>query len=163
MASGKSTIGKLLAQELNIGFLDSDAMIEKKAQKEISSIFNDDGESTFRIWERIIARYIIELNNKVISTGGGMIIKNHDLLKQAGTLIYLKVSPETIIERTKNNYKERPLLNYPTKKERLTVISNLLNKREPFYQHYGDYTIENNEDNPYNTVKQIINTLGIKQ
>jgi len=163
MASGKSTIGRILADQLKMEFIDTDTMIEKKAGKEISSIFFNDGEEAFRTWERLIARYIMELHNKVVSTGGGMIIKNHDLLKQSGTLVYLKIDPQTVIERTRDNYRERPLLNYPTEKERLKVVTKLLNKREQFYQYYADLVIENNADNPYNAVMEIIERLGLKK
>ncbi len=161
MACGKSTLGRYLAKDLGMDFLDTDRMIENKTRKTTVEVFNEDGEEAFRNWERIIARYLMELQNKVIATGGGMIIANHDLLKQSGTTIYLKASAKTIFERTKHNYQSRPLINYEDDKKRLSVIQKLLSKRDPFYNYYSDIIIENNGKEPYNTILEIKKGLGI--
>ena len=92
MASGKSTLGKKLAQTLNIDFVDTDKEIEKKAGAEISWIFEVEGEKGFRERERKALKKSINKVDIVISTGGGIVSekKNRDLMTAKGKVVYLK-------------------------------------------------------------------------
>ena len=109
MASGKSTLGKKLAQTLEIDFLDTDNEIEKKAGAEISWIFEVEGEGGFRERESKALRKSVEKDNVVISTGGGIVTieENRDLMIAKGKVVYLKTPIEIQLNRTKNE-KKRP-------------------------------------------------------
>ena len=111
MASGKSTLGKKLAQTLEIDFLDTDNEIEKRAGAEISWIFEVEGEEGFRERERKVLQKSAEKDNVVISTGGGIVTieENRDLMIAKGKVVYLKTPIEIQLKRTEND-KKRPLL-----------------------------------------------------
>ena len=100
--SGKSTIGRALSDYLKFDIYDTDEQIEIESQSQINDIFNKEGEEHFRKLERSIFRKLILKKKIVVSTGGGIILKNKDLLKQTFN-IYLKCDIETLIKRTKRN------------------------------------------------------------
>ncbi|GIT33046.1 MAG: hypothetical protein Ct9H300mP3_05770 [Gammaproteobacteria bacterium] len=112
MASGKSTLGKKLAQTLNIGFVDTDKEIEKKAGAEISWIFEVEGEKSFRVRERKALRKSINKDDIVISTGGGIVAekKNRELMTAKGKVVYLKTPLELQLKRTEKDKKGPYLL-----------------------------------------------------
>jgi shikimate kinase len=139
MGSGKSTIGPILANTLGFKYIDVDTVIEQKAKKRIVDIFSTEGEQVFRTLERNTLQELAELDHCVISLGGGTIAneKNCQLVMQNGILVYLKLSPEEIIQRV--HYKnDRPMLKdehgnplpQPKLKER---VLQLLASREQFY------------------------------
>lgn len=107
MASGKSTLGKKLAQTLEIDFLDTDNEIEKKAGAEISWIFEVEGEDGFRERESKALQKSVEKDNVVISTGGGIVTieENRDLMIAKGKVVYLKTPIEIQLNRTENEKK----------------------------------------------------------
>lgn len=111
MGSGKSTIGRLLAEQLNYSFIDSDSWIEEKAQLSISEIFADFGEDYFRKLEQeFILQF--ETDNTVIACGGGLPCYNNLMheIKQKGIVIYLNCSAELLVNRLKNETHQRPLI-----------------------------------------------------
>ncbi|MCE5229594.1 3-dehydroquinate synthase [bacterium] len=111
MGTGKSTVGRRLAQLLGWRCVDTDAMIEQQAGKTISKIFEEDGEPAFREIESRIARNLESLEHYVIATGGGLVLRAENLaaLERAGKVVLLEASAETIHERTKR-HAHRPLL-----------------------------------------------------
>ena len=131
MGTGKSVVGKKLAAKLNKDFVESDDMIEAREKMPIRDIFEKKGEPYFRRVEKEVIKEASSRKNVVISAGGGAIVdeENFNNLKNSGTLICLKASPDTILKRTKD-LKTRPLLNVPDPKKR---IEELLKKREPYY------------------------------
>ena len=150
--SGKSTIGRALSDYLKFDFYDTDELIELESQSKVNEIFNKNGEEYFRKLERSIFKKLI-LNKKiVVSTGGGIILKNKDLLKQTFN-IYLKCDLETLIQRTKRN-KNRPLLKNNLEKN----IKILFNDRKEIYDASSDFTI-NATSNTHKTIKKIIEHL----
>ena len=112
MASGKSTLGKKLAQTLNMDFVDTDKEIEKKAGAEISWIFEVEGEKGFRERERKVLNKSIDKEDVVISTGGGIVTvkKNRDLMTAKGKVVYLKTPLEIQLKRTEKDKKGPCLL-----------------------------------------------------
>lgn len=149
MGCGKSTIGKEIAKDCDLHFLDTDAWIEEKEQMTISEMFAAKGEAYFRGLETKCLEVLLEESNldskddtlgKVISVGGGLPVKeeNRQLLKQLGTVIYLKATEETIYNRLKTDT-TRPLLqgDNPTQK-----IKNLMEMREEFYGQASDFVVE---------------------
>ncbi|HBZ90659.1 MAG TPA: hypothetical protein DEO62_06540, partial [Lachnospiraceae bacterium] len=101
MGSGKSTVGIKLAKLYGMKFYDTDEMIEEKAGMKISEIFEKYGEAAFRDMETELIREAASWKNAVISTGGGMPVReeNRELLKKAGAVIYLKTDAKTTVSR----------------------------------------------------------------
>ena len=151
MGSGKSTIGKLLSDKLNLKFIDTDEEIIKLANCSINKIFEEHGEETFRSMETIVLSKILKSDNQIIATGGGIIKKeeNRELLKQTKTL-YLKADKETIFERVKND-NSRPLLNTKNLKD---TIQTILSEREHLYEK-SDLTINTTNKTP----NEVVNTI----
>lgn len=113
MASGKSAIGKVLATNLKIDFIDLDSYIEEKENLEISEIFQKKGEIYFRKKESEYLNEVLNLKkNLVISLGGGTpcYANNIEVIKEESTSFYLKASIQTIFERLKNETAQRPLV-----------------------------------------------------
>ncbi|BCX47838.1 shikimate kinase [Haloferula helveola] len=145
MGCGKSTIGRRLGQMLGYPFVDTDDLIESKAGMPITEIFERRGEEMFRQLEAAVLQ---ELGSKdagraIIATGGGIIgrRRNRRLLKELGFVVWLQVSPDTIIARTKRN-RDRPLLATDNPRER---IDRLLAEREPLYREVADLELDTSE------------------
>ncbi|OGR81228.1 MAG: hypothetical protein A3I11_06570 [Elusimicrobia bacterium RIFCSPLOWO2_02_FULL_39_32] len=157
MGSGKSTIGKIIAQTLAWDFYDVDKWIEKERKKTIAEIFSQEGEATFRALESKIIKELAQKNNSVISPGGGApcFKENWDALKKNGTIIWLKASPQKLLENVKKKpLSLRPLLTGKTSS--LETISMLLNKREIFYQK-ADWVVETDALSLEQTSEKIVN------
>jgi len=157
MGSGKSAIGKILANKLDYNFIDIDKMIEIETKKSIKKIFEDHGEKYFRDLEEKITINILDNKKNIISLGGGAIINKNirNSIKKNSYNIYLKVDIETLTKRLQNST-NRPLI---YKKNLKNVLSNLLNKRKQFYQK-ADLIIKNDKnitETAKNIIKNIIN------
>jgi len=142
MGTGKSSVGKYLAQRLEREFIELDEEIVKKAGKSIPSIFAQEGEAVFRQIEAQVVEEWSTRENLVISTGGGVVLNPQNLanLRQKGILICLLARPEVILSRVKKDT-NRPLL---AGEDLLGKIRELLNQRAPFYQG-ADYTIDGSQ------------------
>lgn len=132
MGTGKSSVGRIIADQLGFTFLDTDEVIEERSGKSITRIFAELGEPVFRDFEK---RLVIELATRrrlVISTGGGLAANADNLssLKTHALVVCLWASPEAIFERVRTQ-PHRPLLQTP---DPLAKIRELLAKREPFYR-----------------------------
>lgn len=132
MGTGKSTVGRHVAETLHYTFLDTDKVIEARAGKTISDIFAQDGEPAFRDLERRIVEELTRRTNTVIATGGGLPVNEANLasLKTHCLVVCLWASPEHIWERVKA-HDHRPLLKDPDPQAR---IRELLATRAPFYR-----------------------------
>ena len=155
MGSGKSAIGKILANKLNYNFIDVDKMIEIDAGKTIKKIFEEDGEQYFRDLEEKITINILELKETIVSLGGGAIInkKIRRSIKKNSYNIYLNVDVNILTKRLQFS-KTRPLIH---KKDLKTELINLISKRKKFYQK-ADLIIQN-EKNIIETTKNIIKKI----
>ena len=141
MGCGKTTVGIRLSYRLRRIVEDTDKLIEKKAGKSISDIFKDDGESCFREMETECLKELLNSKEeRILATGGGLPMRreNHALLKQLGCVLYLRVSPECVYERLKNDT-SRPLLQC---EDPLDRIRSLLAKREPVYEETADLIVD---------------------
>jgi shikimate dehydrogenase len=161
MGSGKSLISELLSDELDLELLDTDSAIEEAEGRTISSIFDEDGEEAFRDMETELLGMIVKdhYREMVISLGGGTVIRqeNRRLLENAGKVVYLKASPETVYERVKDD-DSRPLLKC---EDPLARIKELLEKRSDIYEDAADLVIDTDGKSPQDIVKEIIAGLGI--
>lgn len=142
MGSGKSTLGKELASQLNYTFIESDAWIEAEENRTIAEIFEQSGEPYFRQLEKNFLSYTQILEDCIIATGGGMPCydNNMGVMKKLGTTIFLEVESDILVERLKKEIEHRPLLS-KSKDLRLS-IDELLQIRNPFYK-MADITVTN--------------------
>ena len=154
MGSGKTTIGKALEEKTNMTFVDTDELIEAYEGCKISEIFADKGETYFRRLEnKTLKNLLTSADDKIISTGGG-IITNQDnipLLKQLGKVYYLKIKPETVVERLEGD-KTRPLL---MGEDKLVKVEQLMADRKELYEMAADKTI----DTDYLSVNEIVDLI----
>lgn len=157
MACGKTTAGKLLAQKLNMKFIDTDELIEKNEGITISEMFNLYGENYFRQIENKIVKSLEDKSNAVISTGGGIIsnIQNINILKKNGKIIFLDTPLEKIKNRLKNN-KSRPL------NKDLQSINALYKKRHNLYVNTSDYILSS-KGSPFEICNEIIKLISLEQ
>lgn len=152
MGTGKTSVGRFLARQMNFDFVDTDDLIETRAKKSISAIFAEDGEPAFRACERQIVEELGKLRRTIIATGGGLGANPANLakLREHAFIVCLWASPEYIWERVRHQA-HRPLLNDP---DPLAKIKTLLAQRRDAY-HEADALL-NTERRTVREVAQII-------
>ena len=157
MGAGKSTIGKRLAQRLQLDFADSDKEIEKRTGASIALIFELEGEQGFRQREASIIDELSNMDKIVLATGGGAILSstNRDLLRQRGTTIYLQTSVEFQLQRTSRDSK-RPLLQTENPRKKL---EELLAIRDPLYRELADIIVRTDGRHVNAVVSEIIRQI----
>ncbi len=157
MGSGKTTVGRILAEKLEFDFADTDELIVSREGRQIPDIFEKDGEPYFRMLENGLIKDLIEeeMSDTVLSTGGGLPVTeaNRPLLKELGTVIYLKAGAESLYARVKED-KGRPLLNTDDKLKR---IREMLDFRGPIYEETADFVIDTSDKDVDEVVKEIVN------
>jgi shikimate kinase len=155
--AGKSSIGKSLAKELNLNFIDSDSEIEKISHKKISEIFIEDGEPAFRLLEVDVVRRVLADFDGVISLGGGAPI-NPEIQEVLGRanypVIFIDVSIAQAAIRIGFN-KDRPLLLVNPRQQWIS----LMNDRRPIYEKLASQTISSDNRKPHEVAKQISDKL----
>ena len=154
MGSGKTTVGKILANELFLDFYDTDAKIEEKTGVSIDWIFDIEGEEGFRKRETEVLKEMVASNSIVLATGGGIVIteENRELLASRGTVFYLHTPLKTQIERTSKD-KDRPLLK---NQDPAKILSELQESRLSFYEEVADYIIETENKTGSEVANEII-------
>ena len=150
--SGKSTIGRILSKKINYKFFDTDESIENETKSKINDIFTNKGEAHFRELETRVLNKLIKINKVVISTGGGIILKNKNILDKCYN-IYLQCDEDILIERASRN-KDRPLLSTDIKKN----MKNLFNVRKGIYNDLADIKI-NTKSEIQKTIAEILDKL----
>lgn len=141
MGSGKTTVGRRLAHRLNRDFIDTDELIEEKANQAIPEIFARYGESHFRQQERAVIATVSQLKPSVVALGGGAVCDpvNWRKIQASGITVTLNCQAETILNRLQSD-QTRPLLN-SAGKDKINQIKELLKKRAPFYLK-ADFVID---------------------
>lgn len=135
MGAGKTTLGKELARRMKLSFIDLDHYIEARYHKMVGQIFAEEGEEPFREYERKLLHEVGTFEDVVISTGGGApcFFDNIRYMNEAGTTVYLKVSPGELSKRLTVSKQNRPVLKGKTGAELEAFIEENLRKRESFY------------------------------
>jgi len=135
MGVGKTTVGKLLAQKLNVPFIDVDEFIENRYHKTITTLFEEKGEAGFREIEHRAIQEISSFEDVVVSTGGGLpcFFDTMELLNRTGITIYLKSNVNELVGRLAMDMQKRPLIKKKTAEELRDFVETNLAKREPFY------------------------------
>ncbi len=139
MGTGKTSIGRRLSTQLRMRYVDTDDVIERDSQRRISDIFSKDGEPAFRELESEAVRQVSKLDNHIISTGGGVVLKETNMveLRRNGIIFCLTATAEEIYQRVRHQ-SHRPLLQTP---DALTKIRSMLEERHPYYAK-ADYMVE---------------------
>ena len=159
MGSGKSSVGKLLANKLQFSNIDIDKEIEKDEKLSIKEIFEKKGENYFR---EIESKYLLRKRKlAVVSCGGGIILnkKNREFLKTSGYTIYLKSSIPTLEKRLLNK-SSRPLLSNDNLKE---TLINIYSKRKTLYTSAANTTIITDRRSVKEVCELIIKKLKIEK
>lgn len=155
MGSGKTTVGYKLSYRLRTPVEDTDKLIERRENKTINEIFKEDGEPHFRQLETELLEEIKKRTySRIISVGGGtpMDSYNRQLLKECGTVIYLRAKPETVYERIKHD-DTRPLLQC---EDPMSKIRELMEKRKEAYEDCADMMIDTDELTLDEVVEKIV-------
>jgi shikimate kinase len=158
MGAGKTAIGRELARQLDLEFLDADHEIERRTGADIALIFEKEGEAGFRRREREVIEDLTQRPRLVLATGGGAILDpaNREALKSRGFVIYLKASLDAQAARTAQN-RNRPLLETTDRQARL---KQLFETREPLYEALAELTVETDSGQVKQISQRIISELG---
>jgi len=159
MGTGKSAVGRRLAERLGVPFLDLDDLIERSAGMTISDIFAREGEAGFRRREREVIASLAGRQGCVIATGGGAVLDPENLraLKEGGLIVCLRAEPETILRRV-GAQTQRPLLQTP---DRMARIRELLDQRAPAYES-ADLSVDTTARDVDEIVEQIISRANLE-
>ena len=157
MGSGKSTVGKIISSELFLTFLDTDEEIETRTGASIDWIFDLEGEEGFRKRESKILDEMVKKNSIVLSTGGGIILSEHnrELLSSRGSVFYLETPIEIQLERTSKD-KDRPLLKEgdPGK-----ILKKLHEERQALYENVADHIVKTENKSSQEVASEIIKLI----
>ncbi len=157
MGSGKSTVGRMVAQKLGLDFVDLDEYLEAKAGRTISSIFDELGEPYFRELEGRIVQEVSSWEKKVVSCGGGVVEREANMLalKKKGLVTYLSTSLDELYSRLIQSH-DRPLLKVANPRKRLEEI---YQRRRPLYEKYADLVVETERKSPYVVAEEMLEKL----
>ena len=158
MGTGKTAVGKALAERLGKEFVELDALIERKVGRTIPEIFQQAVEMGFRELEIEVTKEVSKGRNLVIACGGGLVLNkiNIDRLRQQSRMVYLTTSPEVILKRVSGKSGERPLLKIAGRE---LNIREVLAFRKPFYERAADIIIDTAKLDIDAVSKQIISKL----
>ncbi len=159
MGAGKSTIGRYLADRLGRVFCDSDHEIERRTGASVPLIFAVEGEVGFRRWEALVLEDLVARPNVVLATGGGAVLalRNRELMKAHGTIVYLHADPHTLWERVRRD-RHRPLLQAEDPEARVAA---LMREREPLYRELADLIVDTDRRPPHIAARLI--ACGLKR
>lgn len=140
MGSGKSTVGRMLARHLRFRFLDTDKLVEERAQMKIPEIFANHGEADFRKRETEALASLSEIRRHILATGGGIVTvpENIPLLRSLGMVVLLKADPDEIYRRVSRN-SGRPLLQVEDPRRR---VLDLMATRQPQYESAAHFQVD---------------------
>ena len=140
MGSGKSAVGRQLAERLGLEFVDSDAEIEARTGVDIPYIFEREGEAGFRVREREALDLLTRREHVLVATGGGAVLDpdTRERLRSRGSVVYLRTSVGQQLARTRRN-RSRPLLNSPDPRE---TLERLMQQRAALYEEIADLTVD---------------------
>lgn len=160
MGVGKSSVGKRLAERMNMAFVDSDDEIEAAANMPISDIFDKYGETHFRDGERRVIRRLMDGPPKVIATGGGAFVNDdtRQLIRRRAISIWLDADLDILVERLVHRT-HRPLLRGKNRNEVREILIDLTEMRNPIYGQADHHVVGNNEPHGH-TIDKILKALS---
>ena len=139
-------MGRAVASELKLTFIDLDSFLEEKYFRTIPQIFAEEGEEGFRRKERIVLEEVSAFDDVIVATGGGApcFFDNMDLMNNSGFCIFLDVNKESLVNRLIHAKNERPLIKGKSLAELGKFIDGMMEKRRPFYEK-ARYILQGNE------------------
>jgi shikimate kinase len=157
MGSGKSAVGRLLAQRLGLTLVDSDAEIEARTGVDISYIFEREGEAGFRVREAEVIDEITQREGLLVATGGGAVLdpQTRERLRDRGCVVYLRTSVDQQLARTRRN-SLRPLLMNPDPRG---TLERLMHERAALYEEVADVTVDTDGRKVSTVVGEILRQL----
>lgn len=157
MGAGKTTLGKTLAQRLRREFVDTDRVLVERTGVPVATIFEIEGEDGFRRRETSLLAELSGRDHCVIATGGGVVLAegNRRLMRDAGTVVYLRARLESLWERTRHD-SNRPLLAAPDPRARL---AELLEEREPLYREVAHVIVDTGAQSATTLVNRVLAAL----
>lgn len=157
MGSGKTTMGRALAKQLDKQFVDSDEEIQHRTGVTIPHIFDVEGESGFRARESSVIADLVKRENIILATGGGAVLmeQNRAEMRQNGIVIYLKASVHDLWQRTRHD-RNRPLLQTEDPHVKLTE---LFQQRDALYQEVADIVIHSGKLSVHTLMLQVVDNI----
>jgi shikimate kinase len=145
--TGKSTVGRLVADRLGWEFADTDAVIEHQTGCSIASLFAERGEPAFRDLEARVLGELTQRPSLVLATGGGVVLRdsNRERLVRFGFVVWLRAEPQVLAVRLRDQAETRPAL---TAAGTLGEIADVLAQRTPWYQEVADRTVHTDQQHP---------------
>ena len=158
MGSGKSAVGRQLAERLGLEFVDSDSEIEERTGVDIPYIFEREGEAGFRVRECEVLDLLTRREHVLVATGGGAILDpdTRERLRSRGCVVYLRTSVGQQLARTRRN-RSRPLLNSPDPRE---TLERLMQQRAALYEETADLTVDTDGRRVGTVVEEIAGRLA---
>lgn len=158
MGVGKSTISRALQNTFAMEVVEMDEIIAERNGMSVSEIFDLRGEEYFRNEETALLKECEKQKNRIVSCGGGVAMRqvNVDEMKKSGKVVLLTASPDTILHRVEGNH-DRPLLE---NNKTVEYISELMEKRKPFYEAAADYVISTDGKSSYEICEEIISQVS---
>lgn len=153
--TGKSTVGRLLADRLDRPFVDADREIEARAGRTIRAIFAEQGEPAFRDLEELVLAELADLPGAILAAGGGAVLRasNREALRRVGFVVRLLADPDAIARRIEADPSERPAL---TILGTLGEIRRVLIEREPLYREAADAEVDTDGRSPEQVADAVI-------
>jgi len=157
MGAGKTTVGRALATRMKREFVDTDRLLVDRTGVAVATVFEIEGEEGFRRRESAVLREVCEADARVVATGGGIVLseENRRVMREAGTVVYLRTRLESLWERTRHDT-ARPLLATPNPRERL---AELLKLREPLYREAAHIIVESGPQSAATLVNRVLAAL----
>jgi shikimate kinase len=158
MGAGKTTVGKLLAKHLGKTFVDTDHEIQKRTGVTVPTIFEIEGEAGFRRRESAMLEELARLDDLVLATGGGIVLaeSNRRLLRERGTVVYLRAALDDLWARTRHD-RARPLLQSADPRGKL---ADLIAVRDPLYREVADIIMDTSRQSVHTLVRQLEQKLA---
>lgn len=160
MGAGKTTVGRMVARQLNMEFLDTDQEIERRTGVNIPLIFELEGEAGFRQRETAVIAELVQGDGRVLATGGGAVLlpRNRALLKAHGTVVYLRACVQELWQRTRHD-KNRPLLQTENPRQKL---EQLFAARDPLYREVATITVDTGGQTVNCIAQEVVRKLALQ-
>ena len=157
MGAGKTTLGRALAQRLRREFADTDRVLVERTGVPVATIFDIEGEEGFRRRESTLLAQLAERGDLVVATGGGVVLSeaNRALMRERGTVVYLRARLESLWERTRHD-SSRPLLATPDPR---ATLADLLAEREPLYREAAHIIVDTGAQSASSLAGRVIAAL----
>jgi shikimate kinase len=159
--AGKSTVARQLGRRLKLPVVDTDAVIEARIGTTIRDFFEREGEAAFRDLEEQVIAELTGGPPKVLATGGGVVLRriNRERLHASGTVIYLRISPDHLLKRVRQDTK-RPLLQVA---DPLARLQTLFAERDPLYRECAHFTLDEHGASLAMLVNRVVMQLDLMQ